>query len=92
LAGNEAKTFVAAEFLAFGKQQLKPQANTHKRLAGRDELLDRLDQVQRFQVVHGVSERPNARQYRGLRFFDNVFIRRDDGVDADCLKRVPNAV
>ncbi len=55
------QSLMPTEFFTFRKQQLKPEANSQKRLSRLDRRPDRINQLILFEVHHAIAKRPNAR-------------------------------
>ena len=68
-----------AELVAFGHQQLHPQADSHQGFLPTDHPMENLDQTQVMQRFHGVAKRADAGENDPVGGFDPGRVGRNHG-------------
>jgi hypothetical protein len=82
------QAFVAAEFFAFGHQQLQAEADAQVGASGPDELEHRFEEVMLPKLRHAIAEGPLPRQNEGLRARDILGMLGDLCRVSDTLERL----
>src|SRR5688572_2025416 len=91
LAGKQIEAFLPAELLAFGEEQLKPQADAKKRFLVLDQIANGLDQPESLEILHAGAERANTREYNAARRLNLACLPRHHRVEAAAFETLLNA-